>query len=73
MKYYLAPDSAYIQHHIQHHIWKYKKISILVPFWATIDHKNIFTQDKLHTSFISKTIVLSIADAIRNIYFLLHF
>ena len=44
----------YIQHHIQHHIRKYKNNSILVPFWAIIDHKNVFTQDTLHTSFISQ-------------------
>ena len=44
----------YTQHHIQHHIRKYKNNSILVPFWAIIDHKNVFTQDTLHTSFISQ-------------------
>ena len=30
------------------------KISILVPFWATIDHKINFTQNTSHSSFISK-------------------
>ena len=30
------------------------KISILVPFWATIDHKINFTQNTSHFSFISK-------------------
>ena len=44
------------------------KIGILVPFWATI-----FAQDTLNSSFISKKIALSIADAFRNIHFLPHF
>ena len=33
---------------------KIKKISISVPFWATIDRKTNFTQNTLHASFISK-------------------
>ena len=29
-------------------------VSILVPFWATIDHKTNFTQNTFYSSFISK-------------------
>ena len=49
------------------------KISILVPFWATIDHKINFTQNTSHSSFISKKKLLSVADAFRNTHFLPHF
>ena len=45
--------------HISHtyiHTYTYTANSILVPFWATIDHKNIFTQKTLHTSFILKNV-----------------
>ena len=34
-------------------IWK---ISILVPFWANINHKTYFTQNTLRSSFISQKI-----------------
>ena len=44
-KFILNTISHQIQHHNQHHILKYEKNSILLHFWATIDHKNIFTQD----------------------------
>ena len=49
------------------------KISILVPFWATIDHKINFTQNTSHSSFISKKKLLSVADAFKNTHFLPHF
>ena len=50
MKYYLAPDFAAL-HSAPYsaHYSRYQD-SILVPFWATIDHKTI---DTLHFSFIS--------------------
>ena len=39
-----------------------------------INHlKNVFTQDTLHPSFISKNVVLSNAEVARNIYFLSYF
>ena len=54
MKYYLAPDSV-----LHYALYlapdsKIEKINILVPFQATIDPKNNFTQNTLHSSFISK-------------------
>ena len=51
---YLAPDSALHSAPYSAPDSKIWKISILVPFWATIDHKINFTQNILHSSFISK-------------------
>ena len=70
VKYYLAPDSALSSAPDS----KIKKISILVPFWATIYHKTNFPRNTLHSSFISeKKILLSIADTFRKIHFISHF
>ena len=50
---------------------KYKKNTVLVSSWTTIDHAISFTQVTLLSSFVSKRkFVLSIAEAFRNIHFL---
>ena len=52
-------------------IWKQNYTLFYKQFFsATIDHKNNFTQDILHSYFISeKAFAFSIADAFRNIHF----
>ena len=72
MKYYLAPDSALHSALYSAPDSKIEKIFILVPFQATIDPKNNFTQSTLHSSFISKKNVPSITDAFRNTHLLPH-
>ena len=52
---------------------KISKISILVPFWTTIDPKVILRKTPGTPSSFQKKIELSIADAFRNIHFLPYF